>query len=157
MVSVRKNIKRMLLFEYIRYRFAVVFLSNQGTGVMLAISRQKNVNRFYINFIVCLTVSTTTLFLVNWGVGLTGMSNWEKNNWMHGDVILILITVHIYQRNGQIVCRGWGKERCVMNMGYLPFLFLPFVVVVWTDLLFAWIYICICKGKQVMPRTGFLN
>ena len=117
-----------------------------------------NVNRFYINFIVCLTVSTTTLFLVNWGVGLTGMSNWEKNNWMHGDVILILITVHIYQRNGQIVCRGWGKERCVMNMGYLPFLFLPFVVVVWTDLLFAWIYICICKGKQVTCHaqgTGF--
>ena len=113
-----------------------------------------NVNRFYINFIVCLTVSTTTLFLVNWGVGLTGMSNWEKNNWMHGDVIIILITVHIYQRNGQIVCRGWGKERCVMNMGYLPFLFLPFVVVVWTDLLFAWIYICICKGKQAKV---FLN
>ena len=116
-----------------------------------------NVNRFYINFIVCLTVSTTTLFLVNWGVGLTGMSNWEKNNWMHGDVILILITVHIYQWNEQIVCWGWEKERCVMNIGYLPFLFLPFVVVVWTDLLFAWIYICICKGKQVMPRTGFLN
>ena len=45
MVSVRKNIKRMLLFEYIRYRFAVVFLSNQGIGVMLAISRKKNVNR----------------------------------------------------------------------------------------------------------------
>ena len=113
-----------------------------------------NVNRFYINFIVCLTVSTTTLFLVNWGVGLTGMSNWEKNNWMHGDVIIILITVHIYQRYGQIVCRGWGKERCVMNIGYLPFLFLPFLLLLY-ELIFC--SICICKGKQVMPRTGFLN
>ena len=32
-----------------------------------------NVNRFYINFIVCLTVSTTTLFLVNWEGGTGGM------------------------------------------------------------------------------------